>query len=446
MILCGLPLAGYTGLVRELRSLGAERCLLIASGEGTGELPDEADADHVMVEVDGRDVIDLFRCWERRMATPDAGVSDVVERFDPDRTAVVLVTPVQAIRTVAGRPAYGARRPEWVALEDKTTVDAFWDRIGVHRAPAEIVAAERDAVVAAAGRIDRGAGTVWAGDGRDGFNGGGVFVRWIREDAADGDVDEAARFFADRCDVVRVAPFLEGIPCSIHGMVLPGHVAAFRPVEMVTLRPPAGNRLRYAGASTFWDPPAADREEMRRIARRAGEALRCDVDFRGSFTVDGVLTEDGFLPTELNPRFGAGLGVLRRAIPDLPLDLLHHAAVAGEPLDWRPEELEALVVAGADARREGGGWLTHDTPWQGTETRRLVGGADGYRFAEDGETADATLLAGPSEIGGFVRLTLDPGRNAAGPPAAPRAVAAFALADAELGTSIGPLTPARPVR
>jgi hypothetical protein len=66
-------------------------------------------------------------------------------------------------------------------------------------------------------------------------------------------------------------PFLEGVPCSIHGVVFPEGAATFRPVEMVTLRRPGSSRLRYAGAATFWDPPAADREVMRDLARRVGE-------------------------------------------------------------------------------------------------------------------------------------------------------------------------------
>jgi hypothetical protein len=39
-----------------------------------------------------------------------------------------------------------------------------------------------------------------------------------------------------RADRVRVMPFLEGIPCSIHGIVFAEHVAALQPLEMVTLR------------------------------------------------------------------------------------------------------------------------------------------------------------------------------------------------------------------
>src|SRR5689334_17767166 len=86
---------------------------------------------------------------------------------------------------------------------------------------------------------------------------------------------------------------------------------------MVTLR--QSPRLRYCGAATFWDPAQHRRTEMREVARRVEETLRGTMGYRGAFTIDGVMTEQGFLPTELNPRFGAGLGVIGRATPELPL-------------------------------------------------------------------------------------------------------------------------------
>jgi hypothetical protein len=107
------------------------------------------------------------------------------------------------------------------------------------------------------------------------------------------DAAEAAAFLAARCDRVRVMPFLEGIPCSIHGVVFPDGVATFRPVETVILRPPGSNRLRYAGAATFWDPPDDDREVMRDLAHRVGPGLRQRVGYRSAFTVDGVLAAEG---------------------------------------------------------------------------------------------------------------------------------------------------------
>ena len=61
-------------------------------------------------------------------------------------------------------------------------------------------------------------------------------------------------------------------------------------------------------------PAGGVREEMREAARRVGEQLRAEVEFRGAFTLDGVATADGFRPTELNPRFGAGLEVITRGL------------------------------------------------------------------------------------------------------------------------------------
>ena len=223
---------------------------------------------------------------------------------------------------------------------------------------------------------------------------------------------EAVAFLAARCDRVRVMPFLEGIPCSIHGVVFPGGVAAFRPVEMVTLRRPGGRgRLRYAGAATFWDPPAADREVMRDLARRVGDGLRERVGYRGAFTVDGVLAAEGFLPTELNPRLGAGLSMMTRDLPDLPVALLDRALVEGEPLAYGAGDLERQVLAAADPTRAGGAWTVTDRgPAGATRELPVVFEGGACRPAADGRPADGVLSFGPSGVGGFVRLALDPGR------------------------------------
>jgi hypothetical protein len=322
-------------------------------------------------------------------------------------------------------------------------VDGLWDDLGVTRAPSEVVAAEPAALRAAAGRLDRGAGTAWAGDARQGWHGGASCLRWVRDEH---DAAEAAAFLAARCDRARVMPFLEGVPCSIHGMVFPRGVAAFRPVELVTLRRPGSGRLHYAGAATFWDPPAADRERMRELARRVGAGLRERVGYRGAFTVDGVLAAEGFLPTELNPRLGAGLSMMTRDLPDLPVGLLDRALIEGERLAVTADALERQVLAAADRVRAGGAWTVTEAAADATRELPVVFEAGACRPATGDEPPDGVLAFGPSGVGGFVRLTLDPGRVPAGPPVAPLAVAAFALADRRFGTAIGPLGPARPVR
>jgi len=444
LVLTGGPLAAMTGACRRVRELGPERPFLLATGMGTGELPGVDEAEWCVVEVRAPDVIAEIRAAMRMLRLLPGQVVAALDRWDPQRQALVLSPMFNELPEIAGRRVYGPRRPEWRLLEDKVVVDDLWDELGVARAPSEVVPADPAALRAAAGRLDRGTGTAWAGDARQGFHGGAFGLRWVRVEE---DVAEAVAFLAARCDRVRVMPFLEGIPCSIHGVVFPHGVATFRPVELVTLRRPGSSRLRYAGAATFWDPPDPDREVMRDLARRVGDALRERVGYRGAFTVDGVLSAEGFLPTELNPRLGAGLSIMTGALPDLPVSLLDRALVEAEPLAYGPDDLERQVLAAADQTRAGGAWTVTDRgPADATRELPVTFQGAACRPAADGRPADGVLSFGPSGVGGFVRLALDPDRVPVGRSVAPLAVAAFALADEVFGTGIGPLEPARAVR
>jgi hypothetical protein len=344
---------------------------------------------------------------------------------------------------VAGRPRYGGREIRWAALEDKVRIDAFWDAAAVRRAPSRIVAAEGSALRAAGRELDRGHGTVWAGDARDGIHGGASVTFWVESEET---AELAADRITGRCDRARVMPFLEGIPCSIHGIVFPEAVSVFRPVELLTLRRPGPDRLLYAGTATYWDPGDADREAMREVARRVGASLRTRVGFRGLFTVDGVMSEQGFVPTELNPRAGAGLRGLVGAIPELPFAPLAMAVQAGETLDFRPELLESLVLEAADAKRGGGCSTSFRGELGRTETHGLVEESGHYRLAEADEAGSATLVIGPSDHGGFLAFAPNADRISRGPSVAPRVVDAFRVADRSLGIPLGPLEPALPVR
>jgi hypothetical protein len=427
VVLTGAVVQAHTGQVRALRELGSERCLVIG-GRGTGPVPDEADADVVVVDVSSSDMVEEIRFWERLHADPPPEVVDEIRRYDPNGDALVLLPPFDSARAVAGRPSWGARPPSWTALEDKTTVDGLCDRAGVARPPSEVVPVELGALQAAAARLDAGAGTVWAGDARDGFNGGAVCVHWVRDED---DADAAVAALAPRCSRARVAPFLEGIPCSIHGVVTGDGVAALRPVELLTLRSPARPHLRYAGTATVWDPDPPDREGMREVARRIGEALRDQVAYRGFFTVDGVLTADGFRPTEVNPRFGAGLLAYGIALPELSLPLLHRAVIAGV-LDPEAADLEAALLSAADATRVA-------VTWMAVPGRRLD-------HAEGELDARTSVEIGPSAMGGFVRVAFDVDALPPGEPVGPRAAAALVQADERFGLGLGLLEAAVSVR
>lgn len=443
-VLPGNIAVGLGNVALELRGLGAARPFVVAGSRGTGPLAPRDDAELRVLDVRGTDPLEHNRNVQRALADLPSSVQDTVNAWDTEGTARTLHTdPLAEPRPVAGRTAYAARPSAWTAIEDKVVIDAFWDAVGVPRAPSTIVAAEHGALRAAACALDRGHGTVWAPDAREGANAGAVALRWVRPGD---DGRQAAADLARIADRVRVMPFLEGIPASIHGVVFPDAVVAFRPVEMLVLRPASGDRLFYAGCATWFDPKPEDRETMRALARRVGTALRKQVGFRGSFSIDGILAEEGFLPTELNPRLGAGVSTLAGALGDFPLVLLCLAIVEGEQLDYRPELLERAVVQDADANRVCGGGRTTERTLTDTGTFDLVRDGDDYREAKPGEDVEATLLFGPGPIGGFLRFTLNAERNEPGPPSAPQAARAFRLADRLLGTGFGDLEAARNVR
>jgi len=296
IIVVGSVAAMYTDQVRDLLGYGATEVLVIAQGLGTGELPGEDGARTVVVPAPSvTSITEEVKTWIEFAEHPPPEAVAAVEAFDPEGTALCLLDPFATAATYCGRAALGGRTPAVAALEDKTVADGIWDASGVRRAPSMVVPVDAGMAAAAHAGLDRGAGTVWSGDAAEGMNGGGDRVRWVRTDT---DAAEAIELFTHSTRHVRVMPFLEGVPCSIHGFVLTDGVAAFRPVEQLVLRTPGGSRFTYAGVSTWWDPTQADRAEMRTAATGVGEFLGDRYGLRGGFAVDGVLTADGFLPTE----------------------------------------------------------------------------------------------------------------------------------------------------
>jgi hypothetical protein len=441
VVYVGGMLAGMGPFVDELRGAGAERFLLVPTSTGSGRVPEGDDVEVALHDVGTTQTsTEQFRIEERLFADPPASLVAALDAFMDDDTLIVGL-PFFAVNAVGRFPIYGARRAEWVALEDKTTVDGLLDGAGVPRPPSSICAVDDAPAVAA--QLDAGTGAVWAGDARDGFNGGAEFVRWVRDDAS---LVAAGEFFRQHCDRVRISPFVDGIPCSIHGFVTRDGVAVFRPVELVTLRSRDLRGLRYAGAATFYDPPSDIGEQMRDAACRMGEFLRSSVGFRGGFTVDGITSADGWVATECNPRNGAALSYVASSSPGFPFGLCSRLVVEHDLEDVAVQELEECIVPAADALRWGGAWTPTTAVFTENSTTELVGDERGYRTASEGEIADATLLTGPGPLGGFVRFTPDPARTPSGPSIAPRACAAFAFANAERGAALGELTPALNVR
>ena len=441
-VVCGIaPLAAFTDWVHLLRAAGARRPLLVASAVGAGAVPGADEAEVVFVDVPRRATMTEDLRLQDAIAhrLPDE-VRRRVDEYDPGREAVWLVGPFIGTAPIDRRPVLTGRPDAWVALEDKLVADQVWDAVGARRAPSLVAPVELGELRRASTTLDLGQGVVLAGDARDGFNGGGDFVRWV---AGDEDLATATAFFASRCDQVRVMPFLEGVPCSIHGIVLPDGTAVFRPVELSILRAPS-RRFVYGGLGTTWDPPVDDRADMRELTRRTGEHLRSRAGYRGAFGIDGVLTADGFRPTEINTRMSGGIASLARQVDATLFNLLQFNLLADRDPGIDVAALESWALPLMDSRR-----LTKAIAMApGSVADRpldLHVTWDGRALTRSSTESGWSVSVGPSSAGTYVRLNAPP-ESLDGHRVADLNVALMRFLDVELGTDFGDVTAAVDVR
>jgi hypothetical protein len=433
-------LAGFTPSVAWLRDLGC-RCLVLSTSRGAGPVPSAEDCEVVpLPQPPTASMTEELRRHDRLAHDLPADVVAAVEAFDPERAGIFLASPfVTTDEPILGRPVTGGRPAAFLALEDKLLADAVWAAADVAAPPYRIVPVDEDALATATAELAGPDGAVWSGDARDGFNGGGNFVRWVTDER---DAAEAHAFFLPRCDRVRVQPFLEGVPCSIHGYVLPDGTAVLRPVEVGVLRDSSEHRFVYSGLGTFWDPPPEDRDQMRAAARRVGEHLRTAHGYRGAFGIDGVLTVDGFRPTELNTRASAGASTVAQ-VDSRFFALLQHNLVAGRDVGVTAADVESLVPL-MDRHRVGKVVaVAEGVPHEGDDSYPLAW--DGRCFRRSDEDTGNTFVIGETLNGFFAKVepcaALQTGQRVAEVTAA-----LLAYVDAEHGGQFGRLTAAPDVR
>lgn len=427
-----------------LENMGAARPLLIAGNRGTSDVPMDESFELYYLDVQGNDIVESSRVLQSALANPPTEIKKAIERWDPDGSAQwVCTAALNEFGSFCGRRKYGHRKPAWTDLENKTTIDDIWDSLGIVRSESSVIRLSDPNLLSHVRSLNQENGTVWAADNRDGVHGGGIGLRWVRSTA---DVEHTIEEMSDFADAVRIMPFLDGIPMSIHGIVFPDWVLVLRPVELIVLRRLNSNRLLWGGCSTGYDPANQDRAEMRAIARQVGEGLRESVDYRGPFSIDGILTSKGFRPTELNPRLSVGFGPQLQGIEKFPIAPLCWALMEGEDLDYQPELLEESLLDVADAHRVLKG---HVISPQRVETRTevsLIRDGEEFRECLSEESPDATLVRGPSPVGSIWILKVHTRTDSHRGLVAPEMVKALRFADENLGGDFGPVSCAKEAR
>ena len=438
-------LAARTEFVAWVREVGGT-ALVLSTADGAGPKPAEGDC--VVIEVDPpptSSVTEEMRALDHLARhLPEHAVA-AVEAFDPDRRGVWVGGPfVTTDEPILGRPVVSGRPAAFVVLEDKLLADDIWDAAGVDRAPYAVVPVERGALRTATRELAGPLGAVWSGDTKEGFNGGGDYVRWVCPDGEwSADEAQALAYFLPRCDRVRVMPFLDGVPCSIHALVLPDGTAVFRPVEISILRDESARTFQYGGLSTYWDAPAPDREAIRDAARAVGEHLRAAYGYRGAFGIDGVLTAEGFRPTELNTRASAGFTQVTQLDRKL-FALLQDVLVLGEDPGVRVADVEA-VLPQIDADPGGRPVAFVRDVLVGDVTEALTWDGERFELATPGLETDDVLVMADTPSGLFAKVqpcsALGPGVRLA-----TINLALYDLLRREFGVDLGDLTAAPDLR
>jgi hypothetical protein len=418
VILTNFPTAVLAREAAVLVAHGARQAFILGVGGSEDDAP--GFASFALRPPDAADLFNQLHGQDRLLETiPDAAVR-ALAAFDPAHEAAVLAGSWTTLEQVAGRRVLGHRRAEWAALEDKTVSDELLVAAGVEPMPSTVVAADERALAAAAQAMDLGDGTVWAGDATGGVNGNGDLVRYAAPGTRG---SELATFFAQRCKRVRVAPFVAGVPASIHGLVFPGGTVVFRPLEVLSLRCADGTFFN-AGTASVWRPAAGFESQMRDAARAVGELLCERYGYRGAFGVDGIAAGDTFAITEINPRLSGGFSTLGASLPELPFRIvdvaLREQVTLPDPVRVEEAALAVLErstgVVGACSLSAGGGFTEE---------------------AEHEVRPGITVHTGPSPRTGYVAVSLEPGSYEEGAPVAPLIAEILTLADERFGTHIG---------
>lgn len=274
--------------------------------------------------------------WERSFAHTTAIVlrdrlipaQHPLDQRDPRRLAAVLAIDPLTVPNDE-RSSLGVRNPVWQLFEDKTVIDCLWDRLGVPR-PASVVGDHTLDLIAASRAVNRGDGVVCAvqtAGAEASANASGI--SWWSDGRPD--------LYLPRGSRVKIPPLLIGRAMRLHGLITDDLIAPFPTMNVVTLpRFPLHQFLCCGCVPAPLEMWAVD------LTRQLGSGLRDLLGYRGVFSVDGILADRRFLPTDLNTRITSAI---EAAPTDIRIRLQAANICAREHLRIDPAEIDDLCAA-----------------------------------------------------------------------------------------------------
>ena len=359
------------------------------------------DIEHTFVALPECTLAFELRAYHNALEQLDATQVAAIDNFDPSREAIVIGAFWFELSSVAHRRVFGYRDPSWIKFEDKCEVSFIWNKAGITQAKSQVITASSLKISLPQGWTYP---FVISGDSQKGITGGGSHVRAIYSEEL---LTSILPFFEEECAKLRLMEYIDGVSCSIHGLVLETEVLTSIPIEMVVI-PNSNGKFMYMGASTHWEPLPSEHAHLRDTARKVGNALRKEVNFRGTFTIDGVLKDGTFFPTEINTRAGAGIFALYSE-DHTPYFLMDLMIKDGQHFELDPAELQNWMQYTASSNRStrswGGAAIDGDCP---EETHYLTFDA-GQWIRQENEVEGATTLAiSEGRTGAFIMLSVDP--------------------------------------
>ena len=166
-ILIGEYISTLINKASLIRQLGAESTFMFASiGMGVGDVPKAEDGQWYALESPPvANAVEALRVSQKLLSNLPADALGILDNYDPERKALVVGNFLNELPKVAGRQTLAYRKPDWLALDDKTKIDSLWDEFGVKREDPRVVSVtNKVAIIKASQELDRGDGVVWASD------------------------------------------------------------------------------------------------------------------------------------------------------------------------------------------------------------------------------------------------------------------------------------------